>query len=88
MKRHALLIQLYRRLIYTIPLHLGMPPATAEEVLQLFRNAGTPYSALTNGRLTAWLLFDYLLAPSAVAVQGGIPIAPARGLTQARFNTN
>jgi len=30
----AAIVQRYRRLIYTIPLRFGMPPAAAEEIFQ------------------------------------------------------
>ncbi len=54
----ALLIQRYRRLIYTIPLRFGMPPAAAEEIFQevsliLLRKLHT---LRDQARLSAWIV--------------------------------
>ena len=54
----TLLIQRYRRLVYTIPLRFGMPPATAEEVFQevcliLLQKLHT---LRDQARLSAWLV--------------------------------
>ncbi len=54
----ALLIQRYQRLIYTIPLRFGMPPAPAEEIFQevcliLLQKLHTLQDQM---RLSAWLV--------------------------------
>ena len=57
-KAWAVLIQRYRRLIYTIPLRFGMPPAAAEEIFQevsliLLQKLHTLQDQT---RLSAWLV--------------------------------